>query len=214
MTVFKVLSYPHVLLRKVSKDVTRFDDNLRQFLESMCETMYAYQGIGLAAPQVGILKRALVIDVTPYLESETNQEWKGSMALLRAGVPSEIKFPLKIVNPKIIEAQDEGIFPLDGCLSLPGVSKSETKRFFKIVVSAVDEAGVPLEIRASGILSICLQHEMDHLDGVFFIDHLLEPMEKEDILIDISDFESDPKERRKAKKRHAVDARQVGSAPE
>jgi peptide deformylase len=118
-----------------------------------------------------------------------------------------LSFPLVLINPVIVKKEQEGVFPLDGCLSLPGVSKSETKRFFSIQLEAYSPDRDLIQIETSGILSICLQHEIDHLDGILFVDRLIQPADKNEILADIQDFEEDPKERRKWKKLKTMDAR-------
>ncbi len=207
MTLFKVLHHPHMLLRKVSTPVLEFSSSLKEFTQIMIDTMMAYQGIGLAAPQVGVLKRITVVDVSPYLKSENLKEWHGHARVMVNSKEVPLSFPLVLINPVIVKKEQEGVFPLDGCLSLPGVSKSETKRFFSIQLEAYSPDRDLIQIETSGILSICLQHEIDHLDGILFVDRLIQPADKNEILADIQDFEEDPKERRKWKKLKTMDAR-------
>lgn len=207
MPTFKILHYPHVLLRKKSSPVEKFTPDLGTFVESMKKTMYDFEGIGLAAPQVGILKRIFVVDISPYLKNSSLKSWHGEIRFLKAGKEQALEWPLTLVNPEIVETKDEVSFPFDGCLSLPGLSKSQTSRHRWIRLKAKDEQGVDLEIACDGIMSICLQHEFDHLEGVLFIDHLQERADAKDITAEIEEFENAPEERRRLRKLKLVDAR-------
>jgi peptide deformylase len=149
MTKLAILEYPDPRLRQKAEAVRVFDDALRQFVGDLLETMYAARGIGLAASQVDVHRRVLVIDVS----EERNR-------------------PVTLVNPEILAA--EGLEPAEeGCLSLPGIF-DKVKRAPKIRVRAQDAAGVVFEMDASGLLAVCIQHEMDHLEGKLFVDHLSE----------------------------------------
>lgn len=209
MAVFKVIKYPHILLRKSSTPVTQFDSTLVSFVESMKETMYAFDGIGLAAPQVGILKQVIVIDVRPFLENESLKEWRGESSLTVDGQSTPFSYPLAIVNPQITSHSGVCKFPFDGCLSFPGVPRGETERFQSIVLEGKDERGRALRIEATGILSICLQHELDHLNGVLFVDHLKTKVSDQILIDDIEESLSDPRERRRMKKLKLVDAQSL-----
>ncbi len=136
------------VLRERATEVEAVDDDLRRLVEDMFETMYAAEGIGLAAPQVGVRRRILVVDL--------NDEDTPRYAL---------------VNPRIVEKGREKDRLEEGCLSIPGVSEY-VERPVSIVVEALDPSGDPVRIEAEGMLARCLQHEIDHLDGVLFIDHL------------------------------------------
>ena len=206
MTVYKILTYPHVLLRKKSTPVEKFTPSLLKFTSSMTDTMNAHDGIGLAAAQVGILKRILVIDIKAYLENPDVKDWHGNVKLKVEGADTPLKFPLTLVNPVIAKSEGEIDFPYDGCLSFPGVSRGATRRLKWIELYAKNELGKELIIQCDGIMSICLQHEMDHLEGVLFIDQLKEKADDEEVLAEIEDFESDPATRRQMKKLHPVDA--------
>ena len=148
----EIVLYPDDRLRVQCEPVNDITDKLRTLLSDMAETMYAAPGIGLAAPQIGEDCRAIVVDVGNYSDDSG---------------PNKL---YKIVNPEIVEthgtAQTE-----EGCLSIPGVHE-KVSRAKEIKLIGLDENGNDLEIEADGILSICLQHEIDHLDGVLFIDHL------------------------------------------
>ena len=124
-------------------------DRIRTLISDMFETMYAAEGVGLAATQVGVGKRVVVVDVSPVDET----------------IP-----PLAVVNPEIV-SRSGSVTGLEGCLSVPGV-QGEVCRAETVEVRGMDEQGKPLRIRAAGILSRALQHEIDHLDGVLFIDRL------------------------------------------
>lgn len=147
MAQLPILEYPDPRLRIRAKPVTEFDAELRQLAADLLETMYAAPGIGLAATQVDVHKRILVVDV-----SEERNE------------------PLCLVNPEIVRAEGQVSYE-EGCLSVPDVFES-VDRAEQIEVSALDENGERIEIEAEGLLAICIQHEMDHLDGKLFVDYL------------------------------------------
>jgi peptide deformylase len=149
MPLLKILEYPHPRLRIKASPVKLVDDSIRQLIDDMLETMYAAPGIGLAATQVDVHKRLLVLDV-----SEDQQE------------------PMCFINPEItdrdgLEVSDEG------CLSVPGVYEG-VERAAHISVKALDRDGQQFEMRADNLLSICIQHEVDHLNGKLFVDYLSE----------------------------------------
>jgi peptide deformylase len=135
------------ILRQRAEEVEEIDDDLRELAEEMFETMYTEEGIGLAAPQVGVSKRLFVMDL--------REDGAG---------------PQAVVNPVIVEhsGSERGE---EGCLSLPGLVGA-VERPARIVVEGLDLDGKPLRIEASELLARCIQHEIDHLDGVLFIDHL------------------------------------------
>ncbi|MEY2987400.1 MAG: peptide deformylase [Pseudomonadota bacterium] len=209
MAVYKVLHYPHMLLRKRSTPVEAFTPGLKQFTVDMVETMNAYEGIGLAAPQVGILKRIIVVDVRPYLETESLKEWHGQYEYTVDGSKRELPSPIVLVNPEITHKEKEITFPFDGCLSLPGLDRGQTTRWKSIVLEAKGVDGESIRIECDGILSICLQHELDHLEGVLFIDRVQGKVDPNEVASDIDDFENDPSTRRRMKKLKLVDARSM-----
>jgi peptide deformylase len=139
------------VLRAKARDVDIFDASLSRLLEDMLDTMYAAPGIGLAAPQVGISKRIIVLDVGDG--------------------------PIRMVNPKIVEVNGEQT-GLEGCLSIPGLY-GDVKRHERIVVKGQDPSGRPFKIQADGLLSRCFQHEIDHLDGKLFTDVALNLKEQQ-----------------------------------
>lgn len=154
-------TYPDPVLTKVANEVTEFNDELKTLCKNMLYTMYHAPGIGLAAPQVGISKRLFVIDVN-YKRTETEE---GSEEY----VLSEFD-PMILINPVIVEKDGEITYQ-EGCLSLPGVYE-DIKRADNIVVKYHDTEGVENILKAKDLLSICIQHENDHLDGVVFLERL------------------------------------------
>jgi len=147
--VRNILIWPDPLLKKPSLSVKKVDDGIRRLLDDMTETMYAADGLGLAAPQIGVLKRCLVIDTS------TRQEGQQIIHL---------------VNPVIVRSEGETVYT-EGCLSVPGEAE-DVDRFAKVWVQGLDYSGKPVEIAAEGLLAIALQHEHDHLEGTLFVDHL------------------------------------------
>ena len=155
MAKLNILEYPDPRLRTRAKRVERVDADLRRLIDDMFETMYAAPGIGLAASQVDVHLRFMVIDV-----SEAKDE------------------PLVFINPEIVA--HEGVQTCqEGCLSIPGIY-ADVKRHERIAVRALDRDGNPFEIQADGLLAVCIQHEMDHLDGKVFVDYL-SPLKREQV---------------------------------
>ena len=137
------------ILRKKSREVEVIDDRIRDILNDMDETMHAYNGVGLSAVQVGILKRLVVVDV--------NYD----------GTPS-----LKLVNPIIVKKKGEQVCEKEGCLSFPN-QFAKVIRPEEVVVKALNENGKPITIKAKDLLAECLCHEIDHLDGILFVDKMV-----------------------------------------
>ena len=150
MSQRKIVIEPDPILRKKSEILEKVDDELRGLLDDMLETMYSAPGIGLAAVQVGILKRVIVIDVSKDKEK---------------------KNPFFLINPEIISKSKNTSTYEEGCLSLPGYF-AEIERPAECQVKYIDYFGKENEIKATGLLSTCIQHELDHLNGVLFIDYL------------------------------------------
>jgi peptide deformylase len=147
MAILTILEFPDERLRKKAAPVEAIDESIRRLIDDMLETMYAAPGVGLAATQVNVRKRVVVIDVS-----------------------EEKNAPLCLVNPEILEKQ--GSEEMDeGCLSVPGVFE-KVARAEKIRVRAFDRDGNSFELEADGLLAVCIQHEMDHLEGKLFVDYL------------------------------------------
>jgi peptide deformylase len=151
MALRPVLQFPDKRLRRVSRPIETITDELRQLAQDMCEVMYDEPGIGLAAPQVGEDVRLVVVDT----------EWTAEDAE---------KHPLILVNPELSEHEGKLVWN-EGCLSVPDF-QAEVERAERVVLRAQDLDGKPVEIRAEGLQAVCFQHEVDHLNGVLFIDHI------------------------------------------
>jgi peptide deformylase len=147
MSHLTILHFPDERLRTVAKPVAHFDTPLQRLIDDMFETMYDAPGIGLAATQVDFHQRLLVIDI-----SEENNE------------------PLVFINPEILEKEGEEEMD-EGCLSVPGIYET-VRRAERVKVRALDRQGNPFELAADGLLAVCIQHEIDHLDGKLFVDYL------------------------------------------
>ncbi len=150
MALLPIITAPDPRLKKVCAPVAAVDEEIRRLMDDMLETMYNAPGIGLAAPQVGVLQRVIVVDV--------------------AGEDEE-KRPLCLANPELVEVSDDDAAYEEGCLSLPE-HYGEVVRPAKIRVRFLDRENEIRELAAEGLLATCIQHEMDHLDGVLFVDHL------------------------------------------
>jgi len=147
MAIRTILHYPDPRLRQVARPVTTVDDEVRRLVDDMAETMYAAPGVGLAAVQVDVAQRVVVIDL------------------------SETRNALQVfINPEIMERDGKQVFE-EGCLSVPGVY-DEVERSRHIRMRALDRNGQPFELEAEGLLATCIQHEIDHLDGKVFVDYL------------------------------------------
>lgn len=149
MSILTIYKYPEPVLRQKTKTITAFDQELVQLVEDMAETMYDAPGIGLAAPQIGKSLRLVVVDIS---EKEDEQEY------------------MTLVNPEIVEKEGSQIDE-EGCLSVAELT-SKVKRFKKIKVTYQDIEGNPQELETEDRFAVVLQHEIDHLNGVLFLDHL------------------------------------------
>lgn len=152
MSKLNILIFPDTRLRTRAKPIAKVDDRVRELAADMLETMYHASGIGLAATQVDVHERLLVADVS----ADGNQ-------------------PLVLINPEIIDKQGEQLHD-EGCLSVPGIY-AQVARADRIRVSALNLEGEQIETDAEGLLAVCIQHEMDHLDGKLFVDYL-SPLKK------------------------------------
>lgn len=147
--VREILVWPHPTLRQKARPVERVDDEIRGLIKDMYESMYAADGVGLAAPQVGVLKSVIVLDTTPR-QPESH--------------------PVAMVNPEILTLDGKTTYK-EGCLSVPGEAE-DVERATKVTVRFLDEQGVEQTLTAEGLLAIAIQHETDHLKGVMFVDHI------------------------------------------
>ncbi len=150
MAIFEILTYPNKFLSQPTKQITDIDDEIRNLIEDLAATMYEAPGVGLAAIQVGYDKSLLVYDVSPRDEERSLQV---------------------LINPRVILSEGTTISEDEGCLSVPDC-REDVKRAASILVEALDMEGKPLRIEAEGLLAIVLQHEIDHLNGILFIDRI------------------------------------------
>jgi peptide deformylase len=149
MTKLAILEYPDPRLRKTARPVTDVDNAVRQLVADLLDTMYAANGVGLAATQVDVHRRVLVLDV-----SEARNQ------------------PMVLINPELLTAEGRGPAE-EGCLSVPDIY-DKVQRATHIRVRALGRDGQPFEVAADGLLAVCIQHEMDHLEGKLFVDYLSE----------------------------------------
>ncbi len=147
-----ILTYPEPFLATKSLPVRAVDERVRELVRDMFDTMYAANGIGLAAPQIGVGKRVIVVDISPVEEGSK---------------------PFALVNPEIVRKQGQ-VEGAEGCLSVPGV-EGTVCRSASVTVRGMNETGDPVTLEAESLLSRVLQHEIDHLDGILFIDRLSSP---------------------------------------
>lgn len=157
MAILPILEAPDPLLRTISTPVESIDDELQALIDDMFETMYEAPGIGLAAIQVGVPKRILVIDLQEPASDEEDAE--------------PVRNPLVFINPQILDGSEDLSVYKEGCLSVPD-QFAEVERPATIRASWMDREGRIHEQTLEGLLATCLQHEMDHLEGILFIDHL------------------------------------------
>ncbi|HMP62376.1 MAG TPA: peptide deformylase [Phenylobacterium sp.] len=150
MAIREILTVPNPILKQVSQPVEAVDDDLRALMDDMLETMYDAPGIGLAAIQIGVAKRVIVMDISG---------------------PEEEPQPRYFVNPEILWASDDTAPYEEGCLSIPEIY-DEVDRPARVKLRYLNYQGEQVEEDAEGLFAVCIQHEMDHLEGVLFIDHL------------------------------------------
>lgn len=156
MSIRRIVQYPDPILREKAQPVKKFHARLHKLLDDMAETMYDAKGVGLAAPQVGILKRVIVVDPGDGL--------------------------IEVVNPELVDLEGEQLAPPEGCLSIPGLL-GEVRRANRLKVKGQNRYGEPFEMEAEGYLARIFQHEVDHLNGILFIDRaerVFRPEEEED----------------------------------
>ena len=161
MALRKILTEPNKLLREKSLTVEGVDKDLQKLMDDMLETMYAAPGIGLAAIQIGVPKRVIVLDIG----------WRDKSESTNGDKQEERKNPMYFVNPEIIAKSTNNSTYEEGCLSVPG-QFAEIDRPEKCHIKYLDYYGRPKELMAEGMLATCIQHEIDHLEGILFIDYL------------------------------------------
>ncbi len=164
MTVLPIVIAPDPRLKQKSEAVSEITPQIHELMDDMLDTMYASNGIGLAAVQVGVLKRIIVVDT----------EWDSPRYREEGGIRGNDTGkgnPIRMINPEIIESSPEQRSYNEGCLSFPG-QYSEVERPDTVTVRYTDEHGKPQTLHAEGLLATCIQHEIDHMDGVVFVDHI------------------------------------------
>ena len=155
MTLRKIVTLPDPVLRRKAHAVTKFDKDLGALIDDMVETMREAPGVGLAAPQVGLSERLIVVEYYEREEDEENEE-----------APKKV---WAVVNPEIVKASDEKLMGVEGCLSIPGLL-GEVERHAEVQVKGLNRHGKPMKVKAKGWLARIFQHEIDHLNGVMFTD--------------------------------------------
>lgn len=156
MAILEIITYPEPLLNEVSEEVTDFGDATQTLIDDMAETMFDAPGAGLAAVQVGVAKKIIVVNTTPSPENEEDK-------------PEPSWYPL--VNPEIVKMEGSFLSEDEGCLSVPEL-RGNVKRASLVRVEAQDRNGNPITINADGFEAVVLQHEIDHLEGTLFFEHL------------------------------------------
>jgi len=167
MTLRTIVTLPDPVLRRKARPVTKFDKDLHTLIDDMVETMRDAPGVGLAAPQIGLSERLLVIE---YYEREEDEEIEDAPKKVWA-----------VINPEIVKKSEETVMGVEGCLSIPGLL-GEVERHSEIHVKALNRHGKPMKIKARGWLARIFQHEIDHLNGVLFPDlaeRVWQPQEEE-----------------------------------
>ncbi|KJV56194.1 peptide deformylase [Orientia chuto str. Dubai] len=159
MSILSLITAPDPILKKVSSSVNTVDDSIRKLMDDMLETMYHNHGVGLAAPQVAILKRIIVLDLSGIKIEESNI------------TQNQFKYPLFMANPVIKVRSNRTVLGKEGCLSLPK-QIIEIHRYHEIQVTYLDYNNQLSDLNADGWLARAIQHEVDHLDGILLIDHL------------------------------------------
>jgi peptide deformylase len=155
MTLRTIVTVPDPVLRRKARPVSKFDKDLRTLIDDMVETMREAPGVGLAAPQIGLSERLLVIEYYEREEDEENEE-----------APKKV---WAVINPEIVKASEEMVMGVEGCLSIPGLL-GEVERHAEVQIKALNRHGKPMKVKAKGWLARIFQHEIDHLNGVLFTD--------------------------------------------
>ena len=170
-----IVTLPEPVLRRKARPVSNFDDNLQTLIDDMIDTMREAPGVGLAAPQVGISDRLIVVEYAdPPVEDDE-------------GEPKEVKPKLYVmINPEIVKTSEEQVLGVEGCLSIPGLV-GEVERFAMVQVKGLNRRGQPMKVKAEGWLARIFQHEIDHVNGIVFPDRATrvwkpEPEEEEDLV--------------------------------
>jgi peptide deformylase len=158
MTLRKIVTLPEPVLRRKAHAVSKFDKNLQSLIDDMVETMREAPGVGLAAPQIGLSERLIVVEYTERAEDEDKED-----------APKKV---WAIANPEIVKASEETLLGVEGCLSIPNLV-GEVERHAMVLVRGLNRHGKPMKVKAEGWLARIFQHEIDHLNGVLFTDRAM-----------------------------------------
>ena len=188
MSIRKILTEPNKILREKSFRVENVNKDIQQLMDDMLETLYAAPGIGLAAIQVGVSKRVIVMDI-----SRSRNDIGSDKDDINKNEDKKSKNPMYFVNPEIIWKSEDKFTYEEGCLSLPN-QFAEIDRPKQCHIKYLDYNGDPQELKAEGLLATCIQHEIDHLEGILFIDHLSK-LKKEMIIKKLSKQKNEDVER-------------------
>lgn len=167
MKILTLVTHPNPLLKQISHPVEKVDDKLRSLMDNMLQTMYHSGGIGLAAVQVGELKRVLVMDLDYETDAHHHHHHDGPCG----GVEVRNSNPRFFVNPEILETSKKNSSYKEGCLSFPGI-RAEIERPSEVTIKYIDYDGKEKTEKMDGLLATCVQHEMDHLNGIVFVDYI------------------------------------------
>ena len=158
MTLRKIVTLPDPVLKRKARAVNKFDKDLQNLLEDMVETMREAPGVGLAAPQIGLSDRIIVVEYYQHEEDEENEE-----------APKKV---WAMINPEIVKSSEETLMGVEGCLSIPGLL-GEVERHAAVQVKGLNKHGKPMKVKAEGWLARIFQHEIDHLNGVLFTERAI-----------------------------------------
>lgn len=166
MALRKIVTLPEPVLRRKAREITKFDKELHTLIDDMIETMREAPGVGLAAPQVGLSERLIIVEYFERDEDEENED-----------APKKL---FAVINPEIVKASEEKVLGVEGCLSIPGLL-GEVERHTEVQVRGMNRHGQPMKIKAKGWMARIFQHEIDHLNGVLFPDlatHVWQPQQE------------------------------------
>lgn len=213
MEIYKVLHFSHALLKKKSTPVTKFTQQLKDYVANLVTTAHEFEGGGIASPQVGVCKRIFVGDYTLAFDGKHGFEKTEDDFLVydKDGKNIPYKFPMVFINPEIIEKSQPITTNWEGCLSFPNADSFNISRYQHILLRAQNEDGEFFTVKSTHLYaSVNFQHEIDHLDGILMIDRWnKKDYNEKNVLADIKDYEDDPRERKRIKKLKLIDANKI-----
>lgn len=213
MVLYKVLHYPHALLKKKCTPVEKFTDALREFVKDLVETAKVFDGGGIAAPQVGVNKRIFICDFSMSFEHEKEEGQADPHFFVfdKNEKPLPVSFPMAFINPVLINHSQPIVTDWEGCLSFPDVDSCRIDRFQEVEVRAQNEFGEFFTVKTSHwYAAVNFQHEIDHLDGITMPDRWdKRDYSEKEVLTQIKRFLEQPEERKRIKKLKLIDASQI-----